>query len=102
MNLPSNFNPTALGITTVEALSEWCFQVILAGYGPGEFRPNNTSSIAFENTFNDGLDGNKRERHVIALSLVRKQNIAGQSLRTWQTIDAFTANAIPAAFLVAV
>lgn len=102
MELPANFNPAPLGISTVEGLAEWCFQVILAGYGPGEFRPNNTSAVSFENTYNDGLDGNKRDRHVIALSLLRKDDVAGLSLRPWQTIDEFTSNAIPATFLTPV
>lgn len=102
MQLPANFDPAPLGIETVEQLLSWCFETIKEGYGPGEYRPNNTSAIAFENVFNSGFDGNKRERVVLTSALKLKADIEGVSLRPWQKVDEFTTNEIPTALLTAV
>lgn len=101
MLLPSNFSTATLDIDTVEELLSWCFEVILAGYGPGEYRPTTASAVAFENYYIDGLDGNLRDRKEITVTLKYKENINGLSLKEWKKIDEFTSNAIPAAFLVA-
>lgn len=80
----------------------WAFHVMKEGYGPGEYKPNNTSAIDYELIYVDGLDGNKRDRTILTASLKLKTDIGGQSLRPWQKVDEFTTNEIPAAFLTAV
>lgn len=102
MQLPANFDPTPLGIESVEQLMSWCFETMIAGYGPGEYRPNNGSAIDYELIPITGLDGNKTERVIITASLKVRDDIAGLSLRPWQKIEEFTTNTIPPAFLVAV
>lgn len=102
MDLPGNFNPTALGITSVEAMSSWCFDVLLKGYGPGEFKPTNNSAVSYELTYEKGLDGVKEDRFVLSIALKYDPLKTNLSLREWQKIKPFTSAVIPPAYLVAV